>query len=243
MRLCAAAAILSVCVVLCTLALSSDRASQPPNPHRQPPTNIPPHTPRAPHCNQILFYPTAIGSEPQDPTINSYPHWTRTMLGHAAANMVGGRCGALLLLFLLPAPFVTASRVLPQHSYLHCAPPTHPPPQPPAPQTAPQVPVVASNRIGKEAFDSSSITFYGGSFIGGAQGEVLQQVGADAKALVHGNLDPNPDKSEGFVVQEFDLDALRETRRAWGMFRDRRPELYRPLITLDGGLVPPAMRQ
>jgi hypothetical protein len=37
---------------------------------------------------EILFYPTAIGSEPQDTGIDSYPHWTRTMLGHAAANLV-----------------------------------------------------------------------------------------------------------------------------------------------------------
>jgi hypothetical protein len=39
-------------------------------------------------ARQILFYPTAIGSEPQDSGIDSYPHWTRTMLGHAAANLV-----------------------------------------------------------------------------------------------------------------------------------------------------------
>ena len=37
---------------------------------------------------QVLFYPTAIGSEPQDPTLNSYPHWTRVMCGHAGANLV-----------------------------------------------------------------------------------------------------------------------------------------------------------
>jgi N-carbamoylputrescine amidase len=37
---------------------------------------------------QVLFYPTAIGSEPEDPKYNSYPHWTRTMLGQAAANLV-----------------------------------------------------------------------------------------------------------------------------------------------------------
>lgn len=35
----------------------------------------------------VLLYPTAIGSEPQDPTINSRAHWQRTMQGHAAANM------------------------------------------------------------------------------------------------------------------------------------------------------------
>ncbi len=35
----------------------------------------------------LLLFPTAIGSEPQDPTLNSKTHWQRTMQGHAAANM------------------------------------------------------------------------------------------------------------------------------------------------------------
>ena len=37
---------------------------------------------------EIIFYPTAIGSEPQDKTIDSKDHWTRTMQGHSAANLV-----------------------------------------------------------------------------------------------------------------------------------------------------------
>ncbi len=37
---------------------------------------------------EILFYPTAIGSEPQDPTLDSRYHWQRTMQGHAAANVM-----------------------------------------------------------------------------------------------------------------------------------------------------------
>lgn len=50
----------------------------------------PPPSPRLPTPRpQVIFYPTAIGSEPQDTGLNSYPHWTRTMLGHAAANLVG----------------------------------------------------------------------------------------------------------------------------------------------------------
>ena len=36
---------------------------------------------------EVLLYPTAIGSEPQDATIDSKAHWQRTMQGHAAANM------------------------------------------------------------------------------------------------------------------------------------------------------------
>jgi N-carbamoylputrescine amidase len=36
---------------------------------------------------ELLFFPTAIGSEPQDPTLDSRDHWQRTMQGHAAANL------------------------------------------------------------------------------------------------------------------------------------------------------------
>jgi N-carbamoylputrescine amidase len=36
----------------------------------------------------ILLYPTAIGSEPNDPSLDSSGHWQRTMQGHAAANMI-----------------------------------------------------------------------------------------------------------------------------------------------------------
>jgi N-carbamoylputrescine amidase len=35
----------------------------------------------------VLLYPTAIGTEPQDPTLNSSDHWQRVMQGHAAANV------------------------------------------------------------------------------------------------------------------------------------------------------------
>jgi N-carbamoylputrescine amidase len=36
----------------------------------------------------VLLYPSAIGTEPQDPTLNSAEHWQRVMQGHAAANMI-----------------------------------------------------------------------------------------------------------------------------------------------------------
>ena len=36
----------------------------------------------------ILLYPTAIGSEPQDPNINSKLHWQNVMIGHSAANQI-----------------------------------------------------------------------------------------------------------------------------------------------------------
>ena len=37
---------------------------------------------------EILFYPTAIGSEPQDPDLDSRKHWKNVMIGHAAANQI-----------------------------------------------------------------------------------------------------------------------------------------------------------
>jgi hypothetical protein len=32
----------------------------------------------------------------------------------------------------------------------------------------------------------------------------------------------------------FAVQKIREYREAWGVFRDRRPELYAPIMTLDG---------
>ncbi len=112
---------------------------------------------------EILFYPTAIGTEPILP-IDSQQHWQRCMQGHAAANIM---------------------------------------------------PLVASNRIGTEKQDSSSMTFYGTSFIAGPTGEIIEQMNRT---------------DEGFIVAEFDLDEIREKRQSWGVFRDRRPEMYKPLL-------------
>jgi N-carbamoylputrescine amidase len=98
------------------------------------------------------------------------------------------------------------------------------------------VPVVASNRIGTETFGESSITFYGGSFISDPTGNVVAQVGAKKGVLVDGNPDPKPDRNvEGVVTATFDLEENRKKRAGWGMFRDRRPDLYAPVLcTLDG---------
>jgi N-carbamoylputrescine amidase len=41
--------------------------------------------------------------------------------------------------------------------------------------------------------------------------------------------------SETVLVHEFDLDAIRTFRDAWGIYRDRRPDLYQAITTLDGG--------
>lgn len=123
---------------------------------------------------EILLYPTAIGSEPSNPSYDSSTHWQNTMRGHAAANIM---------------------------------------------------PLMASNRIGKEtAPDGRSDTFYGRSFIADYQGEKVQEMNRT---------------EEGIRVAEFDLDAIGELRRSWGVFRDRRPELYGALMTLDGRTLKP----
>jgi N-carbamoylputrescine amidase len=69
------------------------------------------------------------------------------------------------------------------------------------------VPVVASNRIGREA----AMTFYGHSFITNERGDKVVEYGAD---------------ETGVLVAEFDLDLVRKHRAAFGFFRDRRPDLY-----------------
>ena len=81
------------------------------------------------------------------------------------------------------------------------------------------VPLVASNRIGTEHGESCSLTFYGSSFIAGPTGEKRAEAGR---------------AEETVLTASFDLEELRTTRAAWGLFRDRRPELYGPLLTLDG---------
>lgn len=78
------------------------------------------------------------------------------------------------------------------------------------------MPVIASNRIGTEADEDSSMTFYGKSFIADNHGEIIKQ--AD-------------DHTSQVLVAEFDLDALAEERRFWGIYRDRRPEMYKTLLT------------
>ena len=78
------------------------------------------------------------------------------------------------------------------------------------------IPVVASNRIGREVEEESELTFYGCSFIADNHGEIVEQ--AD-------------DITETVLVHEFDLDELARERREWGIFRDRRPEMYKVLLS------------
>jgi N-carbamoylputrescine amidase len=117
----------------------------------------------------VLLFPTAIGTEPLAPEIDSRDHWQRAMQGHAAANVM---------------------------------------------------PLVAANRIGTEAGRrGTSMTFYGSSFIADHTGAKVAEAGRSEEAV---------------LTATFDLDAIDAYRRAWGVFRDRRPELYDALLTLDG---------
>ncbi len=84
---------------------------------------------------------------------------------------------------------------------------------------------------------SGEITFYGGSFIADPTGAVVAQVGARPVHLMGefaGSIDPKPSPVQGFVVAQFDLHAVQRQRLGWGMFRDRRPELYGAINSLDG---------
>lgn len=81
------------------------------------------------------------------------------------------------------------------------------------------MPVIAANRVGTEtvapdddnSHQSSALTFYGSSFI-------TDGVGALAECADR--------TSDCVLTHEFDLDELREMRMSWGVFRDRRPEMY-----------------
>lgn len=84
------------------------------------------------------------------------------------------------------------------------------------------LPVVASNRVGHEVAGTDpalQMTFYGSSFICNHKGKLLAE--ADRETT-------------GVRVHELDLSAIREERLTWGIYRDRRPDMYGPLLSLDG---------
>jgi N-carbamoylputrescine amidase len=81
------------------------------------------------------------------------------------------------------------------------------------------VPLVASNRIGKEKGQNGDMTFYGSSFIAGPTGEIVSELGRT---------------EEGITTATFDLDEIARMRASWGLFRDRRPELYDALKSHHG---------
>lgn len=84
------------------------------------------------------------------------------------------------------------------------------------------LPVIAANRVGLEVATTDpelQMTFYGSSFICNHKGRML--VEADSS-------------TPGVLVQQLDLAAMREERLTWGIYRDRRPEMYAALLGLDG---------
>jgi N-carbamoylputrescine amidase len=86
------------------------------------------------------------------------------------------------------------------------------------------MPLAAANRIGKEIGPKGTeIEFYGSSFIADAAGEKQAEASRNSEAI---------------LTYSFDFDALRQLRRSWGLFRDRRPDIYGPLLTLDGKTQP-----
>lgn len=80
-------------------------------------------------------------------------------------------------------------------------------------------PLVAANRVGPESGPFGTTDFWGGSFIAGEKGTLAAKAGADR---------------DDVIAATFDLADIRRQRADWGLFRDRRPELYRPLLTVDG---------
>ena len=84
------------------------------------------------------------------------------------------------------------------------------------------LPVMAANRYGLETVtpcpengnQSSSLTFYGSSFITDETGDILARAGRSGDEI---------------LIAEFDFDQIRTERLSWGLFRDRRPETYQQL--------------
>lgn len=112
---------------------------------------------------EFVVFPSAIGSEPLQPDVNSADHWQQLQRGQAAANLL---------------------------------------------------PYAASNRVGTEVQDDIEIDFYGASFIADPQGKLVATM----------------QQEEGFITHKFDLTATNNLRHQWGIFRDRRPELYKRIL-------------
>ena len=79
------------------------------------------------------------------------------------------------------------------------------------------IPLVAVNRVGFEADPSGAtggISFWGNSFICGAQGELLQHLGTD----------------EDTAIVEVSLQRSEQVRRWWPFMRDRRIDAYDSIL-------------
>ena len=81
------------------------------------------------------------------------------------------------------------------------------------------VPLVASNRVGMEQGEACALEFYGSSFIADQTGAIVEEAS---------------EVDEEILLYEFDLGAISGERTSWGLFRDRRPDLYGPIISMSG---------
>jgi N-carbamoylputrescine amidase len=83
--------------------------------------------------------------------------------------------------------------------------------------------LLAANRWGVERSiqrpDEVFIRFYGSSFIADASGALVAEAG---------------DEGDAVLTASFDLAELAVQRASWGVFRDRRPDLYGSITSFDG---------
>ena len=82
-----------------------------------------------------------------------------------------------------------------------------------------QIPVIASNRIGTEKGIDIENYFYGRSFVTNHIGDKIAEGSRD---------------KEEVLIGKINLSEAETLRNVWGVFRDRRPELYKGLLNLDG---------
>ncbi|MFO1510694.1 MAG: N-carbamoylputrescine amidase [Steroidobacteraceae bacterium] len=91
------------------------------------------------------------------------------------------------------------------------------------------MPLVASNRYGVERSlqdpDGLWIRFHGSSFIADPTGAIVAEAGEEGDAV---------------LTATFDLGEIEQLRNNWFVFRDRRPDLYGAITTLDGSTHQPA---
>lgn len=80
------------------------------------------------------------------------------------------------------------------------------------------MPVLAANRVGVETMGKSSMKFYGSSFIADQHGDFVTEMNRE---------------EEGIRFAEFDLSEIAKERFGWGVYRDRRTDLYEDLLKHD----------
>ncbi len=74
--------------------------------------------------------------------------------------------------------------------------------------------VGAINRVGIEPLGDND--FYGTSYFANPRGQFVGEVASD--------------QDEELVVRDLDLGLIREVREQWAFYRDRRPDMYGPLV-------------